>query len=77
MWIEEAKVLSLDADTIRYHIDGSVDVTLLYGSRSDGAEIEEDFPYQCTTTASAADPTKFDSSNTEMKVDTSSWHGDG
>jgi hypothetical protein len=76
VWIEEAKVLSLDADRIQYHIEGNVDVTLLYGSGSDGAEIDEDFPYKCTTTAPASDPTKFDSSKTKMKVDTSSWNGD-
>jgi hypothetical protein len=74
--IEEAKVLSLNADSIQYQIEGNVDVTLLHGSGSDGAEFEENFPYKCTTTAPASDPIKFDSSKTEMKVDTGSWHGD-
>lgn len=76
VWIEEAKVASLDADSIKYHMTGSVDVTLLYGSGSDGAQIDENFPYECTTTAPASDPIRFDTSKTEMKVDTSSWHGD-
>jgi hypothetical protein len=75
VWIEETKVLSLDADTINYHIAGNVDVTLYYGGSSDGTEIDEDFPYACTTTAPASDPMAFDSTKTEMKVDTTSWHG--
>jgi hypothetical protein len=77
VWIEETKVVSLDADSIQYHIEGSVDVTLMHGPKADGVEFEENFPYQCTTTAPASDPTNFDTSKTEMKVDTSSWHGDG
>jgi hypothetical protein len=73
VWVEEAKVLSLDADMIRYQIKGSVDVTLHYGGRSDPTEIHESFPYECTTTAPMSDPTKCDSSETKMVVDTSSW----
>jgi hypothetical protein len=63
-------VLSLEADGIRYQIKGNVDVTLVYGSKGDQAEIDESFPYECTTVAPASDPNKFDSSQTEMKVDT-------
>jgi len=81
VWIDDVGVLSLDADRIEYRIKGSVDVSLQYGSGSDrrkdmGAEIEESFPYDCTTLASASDPAKFDSEQTTMKVDTSSWHGE-
>lgn len=80
VWIEEAEVLSLDADSIKYRMKGSVDVTLLYGSASDragdtGAELKDNFPYTCETAAPAADPTKFNSTATTMKVDTSSWFG--
>jgi hypothetical protein len=76
VWIEEAKVLSLDADLIRYQIQGNVDVALFYDSECDDADSEETFPYECTTAAPTSDPIKFDSSKTEMKVDTRSWHGD-
>jgi predicted metallo-beta-lactamase superfamily hydrolase len=41
-----------------------------------GAEIAESFPYDCQTSASASDSTKFDAEQTTMEVDTSSWHGD-
>jgi Predicted pPIWI-associating nuclease len=73
VWVEEAKVLSIDANMIRYQIMGSVDVTLHYGGRSDATEIRESFPYQCTTTAPVSDPARFESSETKMTVDTSSW----
>jgi hypothetical protein len=81
VWIDEAEVLSLDADTIKYLVRGNVEVTLLYGSSSDrakdnGAEIDESFPYECRTVAPASDPTKFDSAETEMKVDTRGWFGE-
>jgi Predicted pPIWI-associating nuclease len=71
--VEEAKVLSVDASTIRYQIKGSVDVTLHYGGGSDPTDIGESFPYECTAAAPVSDPTKFDSSETKMVVDTSSW----
>jgi len=73
VWVDEAKVIFLGADTIEYQVKGSVDVTLHYGGRSNPTEIDESFPYECTTTAPALDPTRFDSSQTTMTVDTSSW----
>ena len=76
VWIEDAEVVSLDVDTIRYRVAGSVDVTLIAGSKSDGAEFDENFPYECTTLASATAPMTFQSERTEMKVDTGSWTSD-
>lgn len=73
VWVDEAKVLFVDADTIGYRIKGIVNVTLQYGGRSDPAELRESFPYECTTAAPVSDPTKFHSSQTKMVVDTSSW----
>jgi hypothetical protein len=70
------RVLSIDGDTVRYEITGSVDVSLHYGSGLDAATIEENFPFTCTTAASTAEPLKLLSNQTEMKVDTSSWHGE-
>jgi hypothetical protein len=73
VWVEEANVVSVDADMVQYQINGSVDVRLHYGDRSDPAEISESFPFECTTAAPVSDPTKFDSLQTKMMVDTSSW----
>jgi hypothetical protein len=70
------RVLSIDSDMIRYEITGGVDVTLHYGSGSDAAAIKENFPFTCTTAASIAEPLKLLSEQTEMNVDTGSWHGE-
>ncbi|WP_166299295.1 hypothetical protein [Bradyrhizobium sp. 2S1] len=73
---DEMRVLSIDGDCIGYEITGSVDVTLHYGSGSDGAMIGENFLFVCTTAATTAEPLQLLSDQTEMKVDTSSWHGE-
>lgn len=73
---DEMRVLSIDSDTIRYEITGSVNVTLYYGSGSDPAEIKASFPFTCTTAASTTEPLKLLADQTVMKVDTSSWHGE-
>jgi Predicted pPIWI-associating nuclease len=74
--IDNMRVLGIDGETIRYEITGSVDVTLHYGSGSDATSIDENFPFTCTTAASTAELLKLLSDQTEMKVDTSSWHGE-
>lgn len=51
-------------------------MSLHYGPKSDPATIEENFPFTCTTAATTAEPLKLLSAHTEMKVDTSSWHGE-
>jgi hypothetical protein len=73
---DEMRVLSIDADSIRYEITGSVDVTLHYGSGSDAASIDENFPFTCATAASVRAPLNLLSEKTEMKVDTTAWHGE-
>jgi hypothetical protein len=45
------------------------------GRRGDQAEIDESFPYECATVAPAS-AIRFDSSQTEMKVDTTSCVAD-
>ena len=76
-----SRSISFDAETIRYKITGNVDVTLQYGSASDragdmGAEMDQSFPYECTTVAPVSKPiTSNKSSQTSMQVDTRSWRG--
>ena len=74
--IDQAEVVYLDADSIRYRFTGYVNVSLMAGSSRDGVEFNESFPFVCITTAPASAPTNFDSDNTEIKVDTSSWTGE-
>ena len=73
---DEMRVLSIEAGKIHYEITGSVDVTLHYGSEPNSATIKENFPFTCATEASTAEPLKLLSEHTDMKVDTSSWHGE-
>ncbi|MBR1070599.1 hypothetical protein [Bradyrhizobium liaoningense] len=40
------------------------------------SSIKESFPFTCRTAASTTEPLKLLSDQTEMKVDTSSWHGE-
>lgn len=78
VWIDETEVQKLDADVISCRIASTVDVTLLYGSASDrardmGAEISDDYPFECFTVAPAATPTAFNTAQTTIKVDITSW----
>jgi Predicted pPIWI-associating nuclease len=74
--IDGAEVVSLDIDAIRYRFTGSVNVSLMAGGRGDSVEFNESFPFECTTSAAASAPAAFDSDDTEINVDTSSWTGE-
>ena len=74
--IDEAEVVSLDADAIRYRFTGWVNVSLMAGGKGDSVEFNESFPFECTTSAAASTPAAFDSDQTEIKVDTTSWTGE-
>ncbi|WP_456721176.1 MULTISPECIES: pPIWI-associating nuclease domain-containing protein [unclassified Bradyrhizobium] len=71
--IDEAEVVSLAADAIRYRFTGSVNVSLMARGKRDSVEFNESFPFECTTFAAASTPAAFDSDHTEIKVDTTSW----
>jgi hypothetical protein len=75
VWADNMRVLSIDADSIRYEVTGDVDVTLHYGSGSDETSIEESFPFTCTTAASIEKPLQLRKDATEAEVDTSEWYG--
>jgi hypothetical protein len=73
---DEASVLEIGAEFIRYRVNGTVDVELQYGGKSDPVQIDETFPFECTLGAGIGDPFNFLGDMTTMEVDTSSWHGD-
>jgi len=75
VWADEMRVLSIDADSIRYEVTGEVDVTLHYGSGSDETSIDESFPFTCNTAASIDKPLQLRKDTTEANVDTSGWYG--
>jgi len=72
---EEMRVVSINANQIRYEVSGSVDVTIHWGAGDDSASMDENFPFACNTAAPVTTPLTFDSNLTEMKVDTTGWHG--
>lgn len=71
--IDDPEILSVDADSIRYRLTGTVSVTLMAGGRHDPADFNESFPFECCTSAPATSPEAFDPANTKIKVDASSW----
>jgi hypothetical protein len=74
---DEAGVLEIGSEFIRYRATGTVDVELQYGGKSDPVQIDQTFPFTCTMAAKVSDPFNFLGDMTTMEVDTSSWHGDG
>jgi hypothetical protein len=73
--VSNTKVVGIDANFVRYHVSGTVDVQLNWGSRSDGASMEISFPFECESAAPVDDPKDFDGEMTLPSVDTSSWFG--
>ena len=71
--IDEPEILGLDADWIRCRFTGTVGVTLLAGGRNDGVQFSESFPFECGTSAPATSPESFNSADTTIQVDVSSW----
>lgn len=76
VYVERTKVTGIDADFVRYHVSGSVDVQLNWGgSGDDGASMDIAFPFECESAAFVDDPKDFVSDMTMPAVGTSSWFG--
>jgi hypothetical protein len=78
VYVDEAKVLRIGAQTIIYRASGSVNVILQWGSNSDlrhgdGAELFETFPATCDITVAIDDPWDLSGAETRYGVDTSTW----
>jgi len=78
VYVDNAKVLRIGAETITYRASGSVNVILQWGSnsdlrRGDGAELSETFPAICDITVPIDDPWDLSMAETEYGVDTSEW----
>lgn len=77
---EEVKVVSIDAERITLKANGTVNVALQWGSRSDrandmGAEIPMSFPFTCNLSSPVNEPSEVHSDDDTLLVDTSSWRG--
>lgn len=76
--VEQIEVSQIGVDSIVYHAEGTVYVTLVFGSGSDqekgdGATISESFPFSCTLQGSVERLQEI-SDVSNLDVDTSSWY---
>lgn len=79
--IEGVEVAALSAREIRFGVEGTVYVTLQYGSgsdfrRGDGATMTDNYPFRATVIAHAGEPERFDGV-VDIDVDTRSFYDDG
>ncbi|POR52564.1 hypothetical protein [Bosea psychrotolerans] len=76
---EHLSVIEIGAREVKFEVQGTVFVTLQYGSgsdrrRGDGAEIDDAFPYRATVTSKAIAPTVFATEAVDIRVDNSSFY---
>lgn len=79
LYVDSVTVSAIGADTIKYAVTGSVEVTLQWGSnsdvrRGDGAESSQSFPFQCEFQLPLDDPWNLDLAKLTYGVDVSRWH---
>lgn len=79
IYLEDIKIVSIDAHTIHFEVRGTVSVQLQWGSnsdvrRGDGALMDNNFPFWVTMWSPVENVTAFE--DTDYSVDTSSWWGD-
>ena len=77
--VDNMSVQAINSDCIVYSVEGSVSVTLQWGSnsdlrRGDGAERDESFRFQCEVTVPLDDPWDLSNAETVYSVDTGDWH---
>ena len=75
--VDHVEVSSIGVDSIEYSAEGTVYVTLIYGSGSDhekgdGATIADNFPFTCNLSGSITNLTEI-TDVSDLEVDTSSW----
>lgn len=78
LYIDDICVEQIGADLITYRVNGSIEVTLQWGSNSDvrndnGAEAGQSFPFQCEFRLPVDDPWDLGPAEPKYFVDTSSW----
>lgn len=79
VWVGDVKVRQAAPDRLRFEVSGSVDVGLQWGSnsdvaRGDGAEMDENFKFELSFSASTLTPTDFE--DTQYSLDLGKWESD-
>lgn len=80
IYVEKTDIDFIGPTVVRYRTTGTVSVVLQWGSnsdlrRGDGAELEQDFPFECYFEVPIDDPRNLDLADIISGVDTSDWYG--
>jgi hypothetical protein len=78
LYVEEIHVDRIGVEAIGYRVNGSIEVTLQWGSNVDvnndnGAEARQTFPFRCEFQLPVDEPWDLDPAEPQYFVDTSSW----
>ncbi len=78
VYVDSVRTIRIDAHYVWYRATGTIAVKLQWGSnsdlrRGDGAVLPHSFPFECDIPASVKDPTTFETSMTELRVDDGGW----
>lgn len=80
IYVDYTGVKAIGACAITYHAKGTISVVLQWGSnsdlrRGDGAELGQDFPFECEFEVPLDDPRNLDFVEPVYMVDTTGWTG--
>jgi Predicted pPIWI-associating nuclease len=78
VYVHQTKVKAIGPGSLFYQANGSLSVTLQWGSnsdmrRGDGVELGESFPFECDIEVSLDDPWDLSNAETRYGVDTTKW----
>jgi hypothetical protein len=78
VYVDSVRTIRIDAHYVWYRATGTIAAELQWGSnsdlrRGDGAVLPQSFPFECDIPASVDDPTTFETSMTELRVDDGGW----
>jgi Predicted pPIWI-associating nuclease len=78
VYVDQTSVKVIGPNSITYRAEGSIDVTLQWGSnsdvrRGDGIEMGQSFPFHCDVEVSLIDPWDLTLAEVVYHVDTSKW----
>jgi hypothetical protein len=78
IYVDQTSVKGVGSQQITYEAEGTVDVTLQWGSNSDvrngdGAELSENFPFKCQIDVPVDDIWNISGAATTYFIDTKSW----
>ena len=71
--VDEVVVKDIGSHTVEFRATGEIDVTLQWGSKGDGAESLQSFPFWCDITLPIDKPWDLHYAQTYYEVDTSDW----